>query len=89
MSTYTFDLDFGGGDVEQGELPGAVAYISLKHKAEQVHISFQCVGPAELEGEVNRLKAELNEVLRLGRQRFKDYELKTKEAIFRKHEQRP
>ena len=74
---FTFDLDFWGGDIEQGELPGAIARISLKSfsrdKSGQVHISHDCMGPVELESEVNRLKAELDEVLRLGRQRFKNY----------------
>jgi len=90
MKTFTFNLDFGGEDVERGQLPGAVARVSLKNfsrdKSDQIHISADCVGPGELEDEVNRLKAELDEVLRRGRQLFKDYEAKTKAAIRRKHE---
>lgn len=90
MATYTFDLDFRGGDVEQGQLPGAVTHISLKSfsrdEAGQVHISHQCMGPTELEVEVNRLKVELDVLLRQGRQHFKDYEAKTKAAISRKRE---
>ena len=62
---FTFALDFRGGDIERGQLPGAVAHISLRNfshdESGQVHISHDCMGPAELEGEVNRLKAELDE----------------------------
>lgn len=90
---FAFDLDFRGGDIERGQLPGAVAYISLRNfsrdESGQVHISHDCMGPAELEAEVTRLKAELDKLLRRGLRCFRDYEAKTKEAISRKREQQP
>lgn len=90
MAVYTFDLDFKGGNVEQGHLPGAVAHIVLNRCSSDesglVYISHDCVGPIELEGEVNRLKAELDELLRRGRKRFKEYKAKTIDAISRKHQ---
>ncbi len=88
MAVYIFDLDFRGGDVEQCQLPGAVARILLKacsrDESGLVYISNDCMGPTELEVEVNRLKAELDELLRRGRKRFKEYKSRTKDAISRK-----
>jgi len=85
MTVYTFDLDFKSGNVEQGHLPGAVAHIVLKgfsrDESGLVYISHDCVGPTELEGEVNRLKAELDELLRRGRKRFKEYKAEIVKAI--------
>lgn len=90
MDVYTFKLDFKGGNVEQGHLPGAVAHILLNASTSDefglVYISNDCVGPIELEGEVKRLKAELDELLRRGRTRFKEYKAKSRDAISRKQQ---
>lgn len=89
MATNTFDLDFKGGDVKQGQLPGAIAHIVLKaYKRDEsglTYISNDCLGPIELETEVTRLKGELDELLRRGRKLFKEYEDKTKNDISKKH----
>ena len=85
MGTWTFDLDFRGGDVTAGQLPGAVAHISLKnHSLDDsgvIHVSHQCMGPTEVEAEVKRLKAELDEIAKRGRQKFHRYEADTVKAI--------
>jgi hypothetical protein len=90
MSTQWIDLEFGGGDVEKGQLPGfAAAHIVVKQATtdedgQAVYLSNQCLGPTELEWEVARLKQELNEILVKGRRAFRDYESRTHEAIRRK-----
>jgi hypothetical protein len=78
MSTYNLELVFLGGDVEKGELPGAIAYVGVKQWIEedengQVLISHQCVGPSEWEAEITRLKRELDELLVAGKRAFEKY----------------
>lgn len=78
MSTYNLDLVFHGGDVEKGELPGAIAYVGVKQWIEndengQVLISHQCVGPSEWEAEITRLKRELDELLVAEKRAFENY----------------
>jgi hypothetical protein len=89
MSTNWLELDFGGGDVEKGQLPGAVAHIVVKHMkdvdGEPVYLSHQCVGPNELRWEAGRLKDELDEILAKGERAFRDYQSTTRAAIERKH----
>lgn len=89
MATFTFDLDFKGGDVKQGQLPGAIARIVLKgctgDESGLTYISNDCMGPSELETEVTRLKVELDKLLRRGRKLFKEYKDKTKNDISQKH----
>lgn len=91
MATYTMGLHFTGGDVEKGQLPGSVAYITLQRYGQdeetgQILVSHQCVGPTELEAEVGRLKAELDELGRKGRREFQEYGTRTVAAITRKHQ---
>lgn len=83
-------LKFLGGDVEKGQLPGAVAYIVVQRAkmdadGDPVHLSNQCFGPNELEWKVTRRKRELDEILVKGRWAFREYESRTCEAIQRKH----
>ena len=93
MSTYTFQLDFGGGDVRKGEMPGSVAFVALKTWSSSerddsvIHVSSQCMGPTELEGEVRRLQRELESVLEVGRRKFADYKRATLEALREKDSQ--
>lgn len=75
--TYTLDLHFAGGDVNKGQLPGSVAYITLANYSQdesgRIDVSHQCVGPTELDAEIGRLKAELDEIGRDGRRKFEHY----------------
>ena len=84
-ATYRFALHFAGGDVRQGQVPGAVAQIRLQNWTEDddgtIFVSAQCMGPTELLHQVNRLKEELDEILRRGKRRFKDYQSETLKAI--------
>ncbi len=70
MASYRFGLDFSGGDVNEGQVPGAQAYIYLKNWTEEddgkILVSNQCLGPSELEGQVEKLKGELDEILQRG-----------------------
>ena len=84
-ATYRFGLHFAGGDVRKGQIPGVVAQIRLQNWTEDddgtIFVSAQCMGRAELEQQVDRLKGELDEILRIGERRFKDYQSKTLKAI--------
>ncbi len=88
MATYRLGLRFMGGDVEKGQLPGAMAQIYLKNWLQDdegnILVSNDCMGSSELEGQVNRLKNELDEILRQGKKKFHEYRMKTVEAIDKK-----
>ena len=90
MATYRFGLRFAGGDVEKDQLPGAMAQIHLKNwmqdDEDTILVSNDCAGPTELEGQVNHLKGELDEILRQGKKRFRDYQAKTVKAIDEKRQ---
>lgn len=88
MSTYNFELKFAGGDVTKRDLPGAFAYIAVKHATphgQEIMISPQCAGPNELKGQVERLKKELDDILKEGIKRFARYREQTVEETKRKH----
>ncbi len=85
MATYRFGLRFMGGDVKKGQVPGAMAQIYLKNGLQDdegnILVSNDCMGPSELEGQVDRLKNELDEILGQGKKKFRDYRVKTGKAI--------
>ena len=65
MSNYTFELEFMSGDVKKGQVPGVAMYLLLKENTivgtpPGVTVSHQCVSVWEVEGEVARLKRELD-----------------------------
>ncbi len=81
MTTYRFELDFAGGDVSKGELPGAMAQIRLENwlvaDDGRIFVSNQCITADELAGQVELLKSELDEIARKGGAKFAAYDAGT------------
>jgi hypothetical protein len=89
VSTYNLQLKFHSGDVEKGELPFAMAQIALKtwthDSAEGAPlISPDCVSVIELDFEVDRLHAELEEIRRRGHAQFAANQSKKRSAYLKR-----
>ena len=72
MNTYSLDLHFETD--AQSDLPQPpTAYVICRLGASPLRICSNCVSAVELDFEIERLKKELDEIKKSGRQKFARY----------------
>lgn len=75
---YNFDLSFQSSNRTTGDIPFVRARVIVVHTTGGEGsglgaISPECVSYSELQGQIDRLKRELDSVLKKGRQQFDEY----------------